>query len=237
MKTNLPLYPSAILELQTDRRLAGRESICCKALTKQQQLLDEQRKLRQINQLLLLALAQADAVNAGITQALLRQKCIAQYDELTGAPNRRVMQDRIQQIINANARRQQIFALLFIDLDHFKPINDRYGHVLGDKVLQQVVSRLHQMIRASDTLSRQGGDEFLLLLPEVTDCQAVCVIAEKLLQTLSRVYTVDGHQLALSASIGIALFPEDGTCFTSLVSKADSAMYRAKRQGGNCYSH
>lgn len=236
MNTNLPLQPIAILELQAERRSAGAGLSRCNAITKHRLLLSEEKKLYHINQLLLLALMQADVANADISKTLAKQKRIAQYDELTGAPNRRVMQDRIQQLISSSARRQQIFALLFIDLDHFKPVNDLYGHAVGDKMLQQIVSRVNKTIRASDTLSRHGGDEFLLLLPEVMHNKAVCAIAEKLLLVLSAPYLIDSNHIILSASIGIALFPEDGACFSSLVSKADSAMYRAKRQGGDCYS-
>lgn len=237
MKTNLPLHPIATLELQAERRSAGAGLSRCNALTKHRLLLSEEKKLYHINQLLLLALVQADVVNADICNTLAKQKRIAQHDELTGAPNRRVMQDRIEQLISSNTRRRQIFGLLFIDLDRFKPINDLYGHAVGDKVLQQVVSRVNKTIRASDTLSRHGGDEFLLLLPEVMHKKAACAIAEKLLLVLSAPYLIDSKNIPLSASIGLALFPADAACFTSLLSKADSAMYRAKRQGGNCYSY
>lgn len=233
MHTKFPFNTIASLKLSAKTLSADIAVSHYNTVTKP--LLYEQKRLLHINQLLVLALVQADVVNTGIAKTLAKHKHLSQYDELTGAPNRRIMQDRIQQLISSSARRQHTFAVLFIDLDHFKPVNDRYGHAVGDKVLQHVVSRLNQTIRASDTLSRHGGDEFLLLLPEVTHYKAVCAIAEKMLQALSAVYSIDGHAVSLSASIGIALFPEDGLSFASLVNKADSAMYKAKGQGGGCF--
>lgn len=234
MRTNFPFNTIASLKLST--KTLPTDIVASHYNTVTKPLLYEQKKLLHINQLLVLALVQADAINAGISETLAKQKHLSQYDELTGAPNRRIMQDRTQQLINGSARRQQIFAMLFIDLDHFKPVNDRYGHLVGDKLLQQVVCRINQTIRASDTLSRHGGDEFLLLLPEVTHFSAACAIAEKIQLALSAVYRIDDNHIFLSASIGIALFPEDGRSFSSLVNKADCAMYRAKRQGGDGYS-
>lgn len=231
--TNTTNFQSLVeLQVKADMISAELVSICCDAALIQSAWLKEQQQLRQKNQYLIRALIQAKALNVQIEAHLQQARLENQCDALTHTPNRNIMQDRIQQAISSRKRQNKHFAVLFIDLDNFKPVNDRYGHAAGDQVLQQVAERLTKTIRDSDTLSRYGGDEFLVLLPEVAHREDVLAIAEKMGKVLAEVYALDGHQIRLSASIGVAVFPEDGTDVSSLVQQADSAMYSAKRQGG-----
>lgn len=157
----------------------------------------------------------------------------AYYDYLTGLPNRRLLLDRLQQAI-ANAERHGTrMALLFLDLDDFKPINDRLGHEAGDKVLKTVSSRLASCLRQGDTLSRMGGDEFVVLLLNITSEEDASSVAQKICAAVSEPIPVDGNDLRVSCSIGISLCPEDGADSDTLLSCADDAMYRAKKESHN----
>jgi len=157
----------------------------------------------------------------------------AYYDALTGLPNRLLFRDRVTNAI-AHARRNRYgVAVMYLDLDHFKLVNDGLGHSLGDHLLSQVADRLQGSIRASDTISRLGGDEFTILLNDIASSDSVASVAHKLLQSLIRPFRVEGHELFVTASIGISLFPGDGEDVESLLRAADSAMYRAKELGRN----
>jgi len=157
----------------------------------------------------------------------------SQFDELTDTPNRSVMQYRIENAIAQARRHEKYVAILFIDLDGFKLINDSLGHAVGDEVLQHVASSLTHSVRDSDTVSRFGGDEFLVLLAEVTGSADVALVATKMLLALS---AAKGNAVPdLSASIGIALYPDDGADPATLIKCADAAMYRAKRRGGGTF--
>lgn len=161
---------------------------------------------------------------------------LAHHDHLTGLPNRILLKDRVEQAIAHAQRNHSKMALLFLDLDGFKRINDSLGHSVGDEVLQSVSSRLRECLRKTDTVSRQGGDEFILILSDITDTKAVIVpIVKKLLQEFQKPFCVDNHILSTSVSIGIALCPDDGETFESLLQKADTAMYKAKELGRNTY--
>jgi diguanylate cyclase (GGDEF)-like protein len=161
---------------------------------------------------------------------------LAQHDSLTNLPNRVLLQDRITQAI-ANARRQSHqLAVLFLDLDNFGRINDSLGHEVGDRVLQWVAQRLSSCVRGTDTVSRQDGDEFVILLSEVRRAQDADVCAETMLSALSMPVRVDQHDLYLSASIGIATYPGDATDADTLMAHADRAMRRAKQSGSNTYT-
>ncbi len=160
----------------------------------------------------------------------------AYHDMLTRLPNRILFDDRMMQAF-AHAKRSGIhFALLFIDLDRFKLINDTLGHVVGDVVLQQVSERISNCLRAEDTLSRFGGDEFFLLLPGMTSRSGVAAVAEKILKEVRRPFEIDGQELYLSMSIGIAMYPEAGQSREELLQSADIAMYHVKRDGKDGYS-
>lgn len=157
----------------------------------------------------------------------------AYYDALTGLPNRLLFRDRVTNAI-AHARRNRYgVAVMYLDLDHFKLVNDGLGHSVGDRLLSQVADRLQGSIRASDTISRLGGDEFTILLNDVGSSDSVASVARKILQSLSRPFRVEGHELFVTASIGISIFPNDGDDVETLLRSADSAMYRAKELGRN----
>ena len=160
---------------------------------------------------------------------------LAHYDSLTGLPNRALLRDRLGQAIYDARRRDARLAVLFLDLDSFKTVNDSLGHETGDKLLQAVAGRLRENMRDSDTISRQGGDEFLLILRDVTDAHAVAHFAEKLLEVFAVPYSVGEYELHISPSIGISLFPDDAGDIDALVRNADAAMYQAKENGRSSY--
>jgi diguanylate cyclase (GGDEF)-like protein/PAS domain S-box-containing protein len=160
---------------------------------------------------------------------------LAQHDSLTDLPNRILFSDRLTEAIAAAHRYRRKLAVLFLDLDRFKHINDSLGHVIADRVLQSVAGRLHACVRASDTVSRQGGDEFVILLSEVARAQDAAVSAEKILLAVRTLHRVDRHDLHLTASIGIVTYPNDGMEAETLMKNADFAMYHAKDSGRNNY--
>lgn len=160
---------------------------------------------------------------------------LALYDHLTGLPNRTLFADRLDRAIGLAKRTGDSFSLLYIDLDNFKEVNDRLGHQAGDLLLQIAADRLLHCVRDSDTVSRQGGDEFLALLINCSDVDAGILCAQKIVETLSAPFLIDGEHLRLSATVGIAMYPLDATEARSLVRAADSAMYRAKCAGRGRY--
>ncbi|MBI1906037.1 MAG: EAL domain-containing protein [Rhodocyclales bacterium] len=157
----------------------------------------------------------------------------AEHDALTLLPNRVLFNDRVNQAILAAQRGRRQLALMFFDLDRFKNINDTLGHDVGDQLLQMVAERVRSCVRSSDTLSRPGGDEFMLLLPEIVDPGDAAQVANKVLETLARPYSIAGHQLMLTASIGISIYPDDGEDGLTLIRNADLAMYASKDSGRN----
>ena len=160
---------------------------------------------------------------------------LASHDSLTGLPNRDLLQDRVQQAIIQAQRVNNPAALLFIDLDYFKTINDSLGHDAGDLLLKEVAKRLVSSVRSEDTVARQGGDEFIVLLPSMSNAQDAGILAQKLLADLMLPYQIRGKELHISASIGIAVFPDDGVDVDSLLKNSDIAMYHAKAAGRNNY--
>jgi diguanylate cyclase (GGDEF)-like protein/PAS domain S-box-containing protein len=171
-----------------------------------------------------------------ITQRKATEKQLeyqAYYDALTGLPNRLLFRDRVVNAIAQARRHRSGMAVLFLDLDHFKLVNDGLGHSVGDGLLSEVAARLQGSIRASDTISRLGGDEFTILLNDTSSTEAVFGVARKILHSLARRFRVDSHELFITASIGISIFPTDGEDVETLLKCADSAMYRAKELGRN----
>ena len=154
---------------------------------------------------------------------------LASHDSVTGLPNRALFNERLEHALAQAERHVRSLAVMFIDLDQFKNINDSYGHGVGDKVLQMVATRLQASVRTGDTISRQGGDEFLYLLPEVKDESYVVNIAQKIIDTISDTCEIDGIKFTVQPSIGIALYPNDGKTAEALLANADAAMYRAKQ--------
>ena len=160
----------------------------------------------------------------------------AYHDLLTKLPNRALLRDRLSLAINHAKRENENLAVMFLDLDRFKNINDSLGHMVGDELLQQVSIRLKECIRAGDTLARFGGDEFTLMLPNLHNGREdASRLADKITNTLKQPFIIEGHELYVSASIGIALYPQDGTHINSLIKHADVAMYHVKGQGKNGY--
>ena len=159
----------------------------------------------------------------------------AYHDALTGLPNRLLLVDRLIQALAYAQRREGKLALLFLDVDHFKLINDSLGHAVGDRLLREVGRRLSEALRGEDTVARVGGDEFLLLLPHLTASEDAGLTAQKLLDTFAAPYSIDGHELHITASVGAALYPVDGADVETLLRNADAAMYAAKESGRNTY--
>ncbi|WP_158550590.1 EAL domain-containing protein [Cognatiluteimonas weifangensis] len=166
----------------------------------------------------------------------MKMSHLAQHDYLTDLPNRVLLHDRLSQALAA-AERGAKGALLFVDLDFFKHINDTLGHQAGDKVLQEVARRLVEAVRADDTVSRQGGDEFVLLLVRLADPRDAARVAEKLILAIEQPFHVEGQVLHISASVGIALFPQDARDIKTLMKQADTALYHAKEAGRGRYSY
>lgn len=177
----------------------------------------------------------AEKASQEAKQAEQHVRQMALHDALTGLPNRVLLLERLNQAINQSKRSGKKLALLFIDLDRFKNINDSLGHFVGDQLLCEVSKRFLHCVRDTDTVSRQGGDEFVILLPEVQERQRVIEIAEKLLSVVSQPYTLENYEMRVTHSIGISLFPDDGKDADELMRKADTAMYRAKEVGRNNY--
>jgi len=160
---------------------------------------------------------------------------MAHYDALTGLPNRVLLHDRILQAIVSAPRLKRKVAILFLDLDRFKTINDSLGHSIGDLLLQAVAERLKGCIRSSDTVARLGGDEFIVVLPDLPEGTHAATVAQKILDTISTPFMIRDVELNTSASIGISLYPDDGVANEDLVANADVAMYRSKEHGRNNY--
>src|ERR1700678_3703083 len=159
----------------------------------------------------------------------------AQHDFLTGMPNRMLLNDRVNQAIAWAQRHAKKVAVLFLDLDGFKHINDSLGHATGDKLLQSVAKRLVDCVRGSDTVSRQGGDEFVVLLTEVGHSEDAASTARRMLHTVAQAHSVDQHDLHVTTSIGVSVFPDDGQDAGTLIKNADTAMYQAKENGRQSY--
>ncbi|HUG77329.1 MAG TPA: diguanylate cyclase [Burkholderiales bacterium] len=158
---------------------------------------------------------------------------LAYHDALTGLPNRRLLDDRLAQAIHLAQRHDRKLAVILIDLDEFKQVNDLLGHRAGDDVLRDVARRLAACVRRADTLARHGGDEFVILLPDLPAESDCGVVAEKVLRALAPEFRVEGRSLAVGASLGISVFPSDAGDGDALLRNADAAMYRAKQQGRN----
>ncbi|HWA39095.1 MAG TPA: EAL domain-containing protein [Burkholderiales bacterium] len=164
-----------------------------------------------------------------------RVRYLAHHDVLTGLPNRLLFQDRVGQAITQAQRTRSKVAVLFIDLDHFKHINDSLGHPVGDRLLQDVAGRLQRCVREGDSVCRLGGDEFVISLPGLADSQAAALVAAKVLEALDRAFEIEGRELHVGGSIGISVAPEDGLDAAALMRAADTAMYHAKERGRGSY--
>jgi diguanylate cyclase (GGDEF)-like protein/PAS domain S-box-containing protein len=165
----------------------------------------------------------------------LQMTHLAEHDPLTGLPNRLLLNDRVKQAIALAPRHKKQVALLFLDLDGFKHINDSLGHSIGDKLLQSTGERLVKCVRSADTVSRQGGDEFVVLLSEVEHPEDAAITARRIIQAVAEPQSIDQHDLHVTTSIGLSLYPDDGLNAETLVKNADTAMYQAKENGRQSY--
>jgi len=173
-------------------------------------------------------------INRDITDRMQKAQHLARlahYDQLTEIPNRYLLLERITHLIAQYKRNAHGFALLYIDLDKFKIINDTRGHAFGDQILKEAASRITQNIRTSDTIARIGGDEFVLLLENTSDKDDISTIAETIIKVLSRVFIINDEEIKIGCSIGVSTYPDDGTTIDALLSAADKAMYKAKQKG------
>jgi diguanylate cyclase (GGDEF)-like protein len=188
-------------------------------------------QLLEANEQLVLAALRAQTYAETAARALNEVSRAAELDPLTELPNRVRLLDRLALAIAIAKRRRGRLALLFLDLDNFKQINDTLGHAVGDEVLKLAAQCLESSVREADTVSRHGGDEFLILLTEVAHATDAVLVAEKVIAALGAPSRVGEHVLRLTASIGISLYPDDGEDADTLIDRADAAMYRAKRDG------
>jgi len=166
-----------------------------------------------------------------LEEAKARAQHLADHDALTGLPNRRLLEDRLTQALALSHRNRKHSAVMFVDLDRFKPINDSLGHAVGDRLLRELSQRLVGQLRIGDTICRIGGDEFVVVLPEVKRSSDVAQVAQKVIESLSLPTVIDERELAVTCSIGIAVFPDDGRDAETLIRNADAAMYHAKELG------
>ena len=173
------------------------------------------------------------AIKRQQTEAEMRHQAF--HDSLTGLPNRTFFNEHLSLAVAQARRSQEVLAVVFLDLDRFKTINDTLGHAVGDQLLAQAPQRLMKALREQDLLTRWGGDEFTLILPSLSSANDAAKVAQRLAEALRPVFVLDGHELHITCSIGIALFPQDGDDMTTLLQNADAALYRAKEQGRNRY--
>lgn len=191
--------------------------------------------LKEANQRLIIASIHAQTMTESAEQANEQMSYMAGHDYLTGLPNRLLLSDRMAQSIAFAQRHSKKIALLYMDLDHFKHINDSLGHAVGDELLKLIAKRLETCVRDSDTVCRQGGDEFVILLNEVEQRHDAVFLAEKIIEAMALPFLVGGSQLTVTFSIGISIYPDDGKDLETVARKADVAMYQAKGKGRNAY--
>jgi len=174
--------------------------------------------------------------DAGLAHQQWRQlSYLAQHDALTDLPNRVLLNDRLTEAIALARRRNKPLAVLFLDVDGFKVVNDSFGHAAGDTILRAIAAQLRTCLRQPDTVSRYGGDEFVILLSEIEQASDALLVAKKLIKAVAVSHRIDGRDVTISASVGIALYPEHGDDAETLIGRADTAMYQVKHAGdGNC---
>ncbi len=227
----------ALLNAQADAvraELAGLRRDLAKAKDELSGLRSSQ--LLEVSTELVQAAVHADSVAQTAVSSLDELARSTQYDELTGAPTRALMFDRLETAIAMAGRRATRVGVIFLDLDYFKQINDSLGHTVGDRVLQLATRRLEASVRESDSVSRHGGDEFVVLLAEMAKASDAAAVAQKILDSLAAPAQVGAHTLSLSGSLGISVYPEDGADPMTLIDCADAAMYRAKKAGPGRYA-
>ncbi|MBC7838274.1 MAG: GGDEF domain-containing response regulator [Nitrospiraceae bacterium] len=176
-----------------------------------------------------------------VRYAIERKRCeehltyLAQYDHLTGLVNRTLFRDRVVQAMARTKRMQQPIGLMLLDLDRFKAVNDTFGHDMGDELLKAVAQRLKICVREVDTVARMGGDEFTIILEGVSSEQNILAVATRITESIAAPFELKGHHLSIGVSIGITIYPQDDHSIDELLKHADTAMYRAKQQGGSAF--
>ena len=227
-KSNDDYLPILVLSIENDLKLAALTAGAKDFLNKPFNLVEATTRIHNMLEVRLLY-KQLEVDN-------LKLKAMAMHDALTGLPNRILLMDRLDSSIAHARRNKQNMAVLFLDLDGFKKINDTFGHDAGDAVLKITADRMVATIRQEDTVARLGGDEFILTLCELSGHEDVEKMMSKLLQVISHRYDIDGHRLNITASIGVGLYPQHGEDGESLIKSADQALREAKRLGKNTYS-
>ena len=206
------------------------------ALSKEKAALDDQvLQLKQANARLVITTIEAHKLAEEVQTGKVQLDHLAHHDVLTDLPNRILLNDRVVQAIALARRQSKQLALMFLDLDHFKHINDSLGHAIGDQLLRSVAKRLGASVRSSDTVCRQGGDEFVILLADVEHAKDAVLCAQKILAALTAPHLIDQLDLYVTVSIGISMYPDDGQDADTLIKNADTAMYHAKAGGRNNY--
>ncbi len=183
----------------------------------------------------IIALSDQAAISLENANLLQQVSHMAWHDALTGLPNRRLLEDRAGQALVQASRSGETLSMFFVDLDHFKEVNDILGHASGDELIREVAARLTRAVRQQDTVARLGGDEFAILLPGLSDNDAIEALAHRMLTSLSKPFMLYGQEAYVTGSIGIAIYPRDGNTYDELLSRADSAMYRSKGLGRNTF--
>jgi len=192
-------------------------------------------QLLEANEHLVVAAVHSQTMTEAAEHATMQMTFKAERDFLTGLPNRALLTDRLAQSIALALRHGKRVALMYLDLDNFKDINDSLGHSIGDQLLQSTARRLEACVRHSDTISRHGGDEFVVLLSEVGAVEDAAHAAEKLIKIMAEPHRIGDHRINVTLSIGISLYPDDGEDVETVLANADTAMYHAKRGGRNNY--
>ncbi|WP_428384574.1 diguanylate cyclase domain-containing protein [Nevskia ramosa] len=201
----------------------GTQACACSLEQHLRAALEENRSLRAANEQMAKALDE-------ITRKHIRVQHMAHHDGLTGLPNRQMLMQRLQDGIAESFAHQRLLALMFIDIDGFKVVNDRHGHSAGDKLLAMLATRIASAVRAGDLACRYGGDEFVVILSDISEAAVAIRVAEDIRKHVDGRYSIDGQELQISASIGYALYPTDGDQWDSLLSSADASMYRDKNR-------
>ena len=218
--------------IQDERQ--AREKAQAEALAAKQASIEQlQESERKLEDRVALRTAELSAANERLSQSEQIQRDLAQHDRLTGLANRSLFADRLTQAIAAAQRDKTRFAVLYLDLDKFKPVNDTYGHAIGDVLLREVATRISGRVRDSDTVARIGGDEFVVLLRRIDSAQDAVMVANSIRSALNQVFVVEKHELTISCSVGIAIYPDHGSTENELTHRADESMYRAKQEGRN----
>ena len=217
-------------------RAATREDEIRSAETLQSATVDHMTRLQQANANLVVSTLEARKLAEQVQTAKVELDHLAHHDVLTGLPNRILLYDRLALAIALARRSGKQLAVMFMDLDRFKHINDSLGHSVGDQLLQSVGQRLLGCVRQSDTISRLGGDEFVALLPDIDHAEDAALSAQKMIAAIALAHRIDQHDLHIGASIGISIYPEDGLDAETLIKHADTAMFHAKDNGRNTYA-